>query len=132
MIFPFLFLYIFMHMFLLSPDLYLMGLEYVVQGSKVTHNQKESDDLKVKRSGRTLEEARKLVEQSFGNYVGSNVMVAAKEEIERIQEEIQYLSSEITDESIDRKCREELSEEDYAEISLLKKRLKVILVAYLF
>ena len=119
-------------MFLLSPDLYLMGLEYVVQGSKVTHNQKESDDLKVKRSGRTLEEARKLVEQSFGNYVGSNVMVAAKEEIERIQQEIQYLSSEITDESIDRKCREELSEEDYAEISLLQKRLKVILVAYLF
>ena len=108
------------------------GLEYVVQGSKVTHNQKESDDLKVKRSGRTLEEARKLVEQSFGNYVGSNVMVAAKEEIERIQQEIQYLSSEITDESIDRKCRDELSEEDYAEISLLKKRLKVILVAYLF
>ena len=132
MIFPFLFLYIFMHMFLLSPDLYLMGLEYAVQGSKVTHNQKESDDLKVMRSGRTLEEARKLVGQSFGNYVGSNVMVAAKEEIERIQEEIQYLSSEITDESIDRKCREELSEEDYAEISLLKKRLKVILVAYLF
>ncbi|XP_039773145.1 DExH-box ATP-dependent RNA helicase DExH15 chloroplastic [Panicum virgatum] len=96
----------------------------LLAGSKVTHNQKESDDLKVKRSGRTLEEARKLVEQSFGNYVGSNVMVAAKEEIERIQEEIQYLSSEITDESIDRKCREELSEEDYAEISLLQKRLK--------
>ncbi|CAD6249557.1 unnamed protein product [Miscanthus lutarioriparius] len=96
----------------------------LLAGSKVTHNQKESDDVKVKRSGRTLEEARKLVEQSFGNYVGSNVMVAAKEEIERIQQEIQYLSSEITDESIDRKCREELSEEDYAEISLLQKRLK--------
>lgn len=53
-------------------------------------------------------------------------MVAAKEETERIRQEIQYLSSEITDESIDRKCREELSEEDYAEISLLQKRLKVI------
>lgn len=104
-------------------------MEYAVQGSKVTHNQKESDDVnKVKRSGRTLEEARKLVEQSFGNYVGSNVMVAAKEEIERIQQEIQYLSSEITDESTDRKCREELSEEDYAEISLLQKRLKVIFI----
>ncbi|CAL5019494.1 unnamed protein product [Urochloa decumbens] len=96
----------------------------LLAGSKVTHNQKESIDLKVKRSGRTLEEARKLVEQSFGNYVGSNVMVAAKEEIERIQQEIQHLSSEITDESIDRKCREELSEEDYAEISLLQKKLK--------
>lgn len=68
------------------------------------------------------------MEQSFGNYVGSNVMVAAKEETERIRQEIQYLSSEITDESIDRKCREELSEEDYAEISLLQKRLKVIFI----
>ncbi|KAL6911461.1 hypothetical protein ACP4OV_000266 [Aristida adscensionis] len=96
----------------------------LLAGSKVTHNQKESDEVKVKRSGRTLEEARKLVEQSFGNYVGSNVMVAAKEELERIQQEILYLSSEITDEAIDRKCREELSEEDYAEISLLQKRLK--------
>ncbi|XP_040377451.1 DExH-box ATP-dependent RNA helicase DExH15 chloroplastic isoform X2 [Oryza brachyantha] len=96
----------------------------LLAGSKVTHNQKESDDVKVKRSGRTLEEARKLVEQSFGNYVGSNVMVAAKEELERIQNEIQYLSSEITDESVDQKCREELSEEDYTEISLLQKKLK--------
>eukprot|EP00267_Zea_mays_P021926 XP_008646225.1 DExH-box ATP-dependent RNA helicase DExH15 chloroplastic isoform X2 [Zea mays] len=96
----------------------------LLAGSKVTHKQKESDDVKDKHSGRTLEEARKLVEQSFGNYVGSNVMVAAKEETERIRQEIQYLSSEITDESIDRKCREELSEEDYAEISLLQKRLK--------
>ncbi|GJM86785.1 hypothetical protein PR202_ga02677 [Eleusine coracana subsp. coracana] len=96
----------------------------LLAGSKVTHNQKESDDIKVKRSGRTLEEARKLVEQSFGNYVGSNVMVAAKEELERIEQEIKHLSSEITDESIDRKCREELSEEDYSEISVLQKRLK--------
>ncbi|XP_048535964.1 DExH-box ATP-dependent RNA helicase DExH15 chloroplastic-like [Triticum urartu] len=96
----------------------------LLAGSKVTHKQKESGDVKAKRSGRTLEEARKLVEQSFGNYVGSNVMVAAKEELERIQKEIQHLSSEITDEFIDRKCRKELSEEDYAEISLLQNKLK--------
>ncbi|XP_020187629.1 DExH-box ATP-dependent RNA helicase DExH15 chloroplastic [Aegilops tauschii subsp. strangulata] len=96
----------------------------LLAGSKVTHKQKESGDVKAKRSGRTLEEARKLVEQSFGNYVGSNVMVAAKEELERIQKDIQHLSSEITDEFIDRKCRKELSEEDYAEISLLQNKLK--------
>jgi superfamily II RNA helicase len=104
-------------------------LECVVQGSKVTHKHKELGDVKAKHSGRTLEEARKLVEQSFGNYVGSNVMVAAKEELERIQKEIHYLSSEITDEFIDRKCREELSEEDYTEISLLQNKLKVIFIA---
>jgi hypothetical protein len=104
-------------------------LECVVQGSKVTHNHKELGVVKAKHSGRTLEEARKLVEQSFGNYVGSNVMVAAKEELEKIQKEIHYLSSEITDEFIDRKCREELSVEDYTEISLLQNKLKVIFIA---
>ncbi|XP_051192754.1 DExH-box ATP-dependent RNA helicase DExH15 chloroplastic [Lolium perenne] len=96
----------------------------LLAGSKVTHNNKGLGDVKAKRSGRTLEEARKLVEQSFGNYVGSNVMVAAKEELERIQKEIQYLSSEVTDEFIDRKCREELSEEHYTEISFLQNKLK--------
>ena len=55
-------------------------------------------------------------------------MVAAKEELERIQKEIQYLSSEITDEFIDRKCRKELSVEDYTEISLLQNKLKVIFI----
>jgi hypothetical protein len=118
---------VFLHMLVLFITfIWSDQLKCVIQGSKVTHNQKESDDVKVKRSGRTLEEARKLVEQSFGNYVGSNVMVAAKEELERIEKERNYLSSEITDESIDRKCREELSEEDYSEISHLQKRLKVI------
>lgn len=56
-------------------------------------------------------------------------MVAAKEELERIQKEIQHLSSEITDEFIDRKCREELSVEDYNEISLLQNKLKVTFIA---
>ncbi|KAF9624657.1 hypothetical protein IFM89_012703 [Coptis chinensis] len=40
-------------------------------GAKVTRGLKDKDDSKVSQAGRTLEEARKLVEQSFGNYVGS-------------------------------------------------------------
>lgn len=76
-------------------------------------------------SGRTLEEARKLVEQSFGNYVGSNVMVAAKEELTKIHHEIELLSLEVGDEAVDRKCLQLLSEEEYNEISNLQEELRV-------
>lgn len=96
-----------------------------MQGAKVTRSSSESDDPNVSRSGRTLEEARKLVEQSFGNYVGSNVMVAAKEELARIQTEIQILTSEISDEAIDRKSRKLLSQSAYKEIADLQEELRV-------
>jgi len=76
-------------------------------------------------SGRTLEEARKLVEQSFGNYVGSNVMLAAKKELTKIQHEIGSLSLEVGDDAVDRKCREQLSEAEYDEISNLQEELRV-------
>lgn len=65
------------------------------------------------------------MEQSFGNYVGSNVMQAAKEELEKIQHEIELLSVEVTEDAIDRKCQEQLSENDYAEISKLQEELRV-------
>lgn len=94
-----------------------------MQGSKVTRSSSESGDSNV--SGRTLEEARKLVEQSFGNYVGSNVMVAAKEEIAKIQTEIEMLASEITDEAIDKKSRKLLSQSAYMEIADLQEELRV-------
>ena len=42
----------------------------------------EGDSMEVSRDGRTLEEARKLVEQHFRNYVGSNAMVVAQEELD--------------------------------------------------
>lgn len=79
------------------------------------------------QGGKTLEEARKLVERSFGNYVGSNVMVAAKEELDRIQQEIEILSADISEEAIDKKCRERLSEVAYQEISELQEQLRVCL-----
>lgn len=96
-----------------------------MQGSKLTHKLKEQDGVKALHSGRTLEEARKLVEQSFGNYVGSNVMLAAKEELTKIKYEIEFLSSEITDDSIDRKCQEQLSQQEYSEISVLQDEIRV-------
>ncbi|KAH6815663.1 DEAD/DEAH box helicase [Perilla frutescens var. frutescens] len=97
----------------------------LLAGAKVTRSSSDSDDSNVSPSGRTLEEARKLVEQSFGNYVGSNVMVAAKEELARIQTEIEILSSEITDEAINKKSQKLLSQSAYKEIADLQEDLRV-------
>ncbi|KAI8024134.1 hypothetical protein LOK49_LG03G00370 [Camellia lanceoleosa] len=97
----------------------------LLAGGKVTRRSNESDDMKVSQAGRTLEEARKLVEQSFGNYVGSNVMLAAKEELTKIQKEIEMLTSEISDEAIDRKSRKLLSDRAYKEIADLQEELRV-------
>ncbi|KAL3501264.1 hypothetical protein ACH5RR_035713 [Cinchona calisaya] len=96
----------------------------LLAGAKVTSRGSESEDLKVLQAGRTLEEARKLVEQSFGNYVGSNVMLAAKEELAKIQNEIEILTAEITDEAIDRKSQKLLSQSAYKEIADLQEELR--------
>lgn len=72
-----------------------------------------------------MDEARKLVEQSFGNYVGSNVMIAAKEELDKIKSEIEMLTSEVSEEAIDRKTRKALTEMAYKEISDLQQELRV-------
>ncbi|KAI3502430.1 hypothetical protein L1887_30499 [Cichorium endivia] len=96
----------------------------LLAGAKVTQRVNEGDDVEASRTGRTLEEARKLVEQSFGNYVGSNVMVAAQEELDRIQNEIQLLTSEISDEAIDRKSKNLLSKSAYKEMADLQEELR--------
>ncbi|KAG1327060.1 putative DExH-box ATP-dependent RNA helicase DExH15 chloroplastic [Cocos nucifera] len=96
----------------------------LLAGVKLTRKPKEPDAMKAFHSGRTLEEARKLVEQSFGNYVGNNVMLAAKEELKKIKQEIESLSSEISDDAVDRKCQERLSMTEYAEISNLQEELR--------
>ncbi|KAL5759684.1 hypothetical protein ACOSQ2_018522 [Xanthoceras sorbifolium] len=96
----------------------------LLAGAKVARRSNESNDVKALQAGRTLEEARKLVEQSFGNFVGSNVMLAAKEELGKIKKEIEMLTSEISDDAIDRKSRTLLSEEAYKEIADLQEELR--------
>ncbi|KAM7250800.1 hypothetical protein ACFE04_022683 [Oxalis oulophora] len=96
----------------------------LLSGTRVTRRLNESGDMTAIKAGRTLDEARKLVEKSFGNYVSSNVMVAAKEEIARIEKEIEILTVEISDEAIDRKSRKVLSEKSYNEIANLQEELK--------
>ncbi|KAF2325389.1 hypothetical protein GH714_027363 [Hevea brasiliensis] len=96
----------------------------LLAGRKVTHISNESDNMKVLWAGRTLEEAKILVEQSFGTYIGSNVMLASKEELAKIQKETEKLTSEISDDAIDRKSRQILSEAAYKEIADLQEQLR--------
>ena len=80
----------------------------------------KSPDGKVLRKGRTLEEARALIEQSFGNYVGSEVKVEAMQEIERLDDRIAQLQNvEIAD------VRSVVSEEEIKEYMALKEKMKV-------
>ncbi|KAL8161564.1 hypothetical protein V2J09_013053 [Rumex salicifolius] len=97
----------------------------LLAGSKVTRRTNEEQGIKVSQTGRTLEEARKLVEKSFGNYLGSNVMLASKEELDRIQREIVKLTSEITDDAIDKKSRMLLSAVAYKEMAGLQEALRI-------
>ncbi|KAL9275317.1 DExH-box ATP-dependent RNA helicase DExH15 chloroplastic-like protein, partial [Drosera capensis] len=96
----------------------------LLAGAKVTNRLNETNGGAVIQAGRTLEEARKLVEQSFGNYLGSNVILSSKEELDRIQKEIELLTSKIGDDAIDGEIRKVLSESDYEEISDLLEEFK--------
>lgn len=96
----------------------------LLAGARVTRRSSASEDTKALQTGRTLEEARKLVEQSFGNYVSSNVMLAAREELTKIKKEIEMLTLELTDEAIDKKSKKLLSEAAYKEIIDLQEKLR--------
>ena len=52
-------------------------------------------------------------------------MLASKEELNRIQREIELLSAEVSDDAIDMKARKILSESAYREIASLQEELKV-------
>ena len=72
------------------------------------------------------------MEKSFGNYLGSNVMLASKEELGRVQKEIELLSAEVSDDAFDRKIRKILSESAYKEIADLQEELRVCAPLFFF
>ncbi|KAL3699154.1 hypothetical protein R1sor_017176 [Riccia sorocarpa] len=71
---------------------YGMALNLLAGGKvqKVEGNS-EVEEPKTVTFGRTLSQARELIEQSFGNYVGSEVMVAAKKQLGRLEQEVERL-----------------------------------------
>jgi len=76
------------------------------------------------RRGRTLEEARALIEQSFGNYVGSEVMVAARQKVAQLQQEIARLEKETTKDSAN-SLESRLTKDELQEYTMLKEGVQV-------
>ncbi len=79
------------------------------------------------RRGRTLEEARALIEQSFGNYVGSEVMVAARQKVAQLQQEIARLEKETTKDSAN-SLESRLTKDELQEYTMLKEGVQVSLL----
>lgn len=86
----------------------------------------ESGGTELVRVTRTLDEARALIEKSFGNYVGSEVMVAAKQQVARLQKDIEQLERECAKD--DEGLEGRLTRGELQEFLSLKEKSKVALV----
>lgn len=82
----------------------------------------ESGAVEMVKVGRSLDEARALIEKSFGNYVGSEVMVAAKQQLARLQKDIEYLEKDYT---VDDDLESRLTRDELQEYLDLKEKAKV-------
>lgn len=83
----------------------------------------ESGGSEMIRVARSLDEARALIEKSFGNYVGSEVMVDAKQQLARLQKDIEYLEKECARD--DNVLEGRLSRGELQEYLALKEKSKV-------
>nr|PNR55603.1 hypothetical protein PHYPA_006500 [Physcomitrium patens] len=81
----------------------------------------ESGAVEMVKVGRSLDEARALIEKSFGNYVGSEVMVAAKQQLARLQKDIEYLEKDYT---VDDDLESRLTRDELQEYLDLKEKAK--------
>jgi hypothetical protein len=93
-----------------------------LQGARVKTTT-ESGGLEIVRVARSLDEARALIEKSFGNYVGSEVMVAAKQQLARLQQDIERLENECAKD--DEGLEGRLTRGELQEYLSLKERSKV-------
>lgn len=75
---------------------------------------------------RTLEEARALIEKSFGNYVSSEVMIAAKDQLDKMESEIEKLQLETSDETLYENIKAKLSKEESSNFFVLVEQLKAM------
>lgn len=102
---------------------YGMVLNLLV-GRRPVRKVQHPNESMVAHGGRTLEEARVLIEQSFGNYVGNEVMTAAKAQLEQLQQEIEKLELEASDQTLHEKLRGELSKDEYENFLNLLEQLR--------
>ncbi|XP_057829348.2 DExH-box ATP-dependent RNA helicase DExH15 chloroplastic [Cryptomeria japonica] len=98
----------------------------LLSAKRLTPNDQHPNGSNAVHMGRTLEEARALIEQSFGNYVSSEVMIAAKDQLEKMQREIENLELEISDETLYENIKAKLSKEESSIFFVLLEQLKAM------
>lgn len=77
------------------------------------------------RRVRSLDEARALVEQSFGNFVGSDVLSSAQDNFTKVRDEIERLQAEDTAEGIYSSLAKGLTKTQLREYKTLSERIAV-------
>lgn len=98
------------------------------QGPRVADPAQNSHDDRVirrTRRVRTLDEARALVEQSFGNFVGNDVLTSAQQNLTNLHEEIERLQAENTSAGFFSSLAKELTKKQLQEYVALSKRVAV-------
>lgn len=89
-----------------------------------------SQDARPYRRGRTLEEARALIEKSFGNYIGSEVLVSAKQQLAKLQEDIKRVDNEILSWSESEGVKNGLTSDEWQEYMEAKQQVCVFFVCH--
>lgn len=87
-----------------------------------SHN---DERVRMTRRPRSLEEVNALVDQSFGNFVGSDVLVSAQQHLTSLRQEIERLQAEITSEGFFSCLAKELNKKQLQEYTALSKRVAV-------
>ena len=98
------------------------------QGPSVTDAEEKSrvvSDTRTPQKGRTLNEARALIELSFGNFMGSKVVVSAQQHLIRLHKEIEKLKDESAPEALLNSLNKQSTKSEIREFVSLSKRVLV-------
>ncbi|KAG0628562.1 hypothetical protein M758_1G035800 [Ceratodon purpureus] len=98
----------------------------LLAGPRVANRAEKSDDerdTRLTRRARTLDETRALVEQSFGNFIGSDILVSAQQHLTSLRQEIDRLQAENTSEGFFSTLSKELNKKQLQEYVTLSKKV---------
>jgi superfamily II RNA helicase len=81
-------------------------------------------DLPAVPFGRTVDEAKELIEQSFANYIGSEVIHAARKQVEKLEDEVERLVQKAQVESSSQVLESRLTKSEFREYNELRELVK--------
>ncbi|CAM6115193.1 unnamed protein product [Calypogeia fissa] len=109
---------------------YGMALNLLAGGKVSKTTNSPIGDLPAVPFGRTLDDAKDLIEQSFGNYVGSEVMHAARRQVAKLEDEVERHVQKTQAESSSMVLEQRLTKtelKEYLDLKELVKEQKAVL-----